>query len=96
MIFGNAVAIDGAEVGQDIRIDGGELGLSNMAGGDLGVYYQAGGHPPFEGPYEYTPVFEDIIVPAQDKWMLHDVTFRAIPVLEVSNPQGGITVTIGG
>lgn len=85
MIFGNAVAIDGAEVEMTV-----------MTGGELGVYYQAGGHAPYEGPYEYIPVFVDQVAPTEGKWMRQDVVFRAIPVLEVSNPQGGITVTIGG
>ena len=41
--YGNAVAIDGAEIGVDLRIDGAEACLSQQAGGDLGVLYPVGG-----------------------------------------------------
>lgn len=42
-IFGNTVAIDGAEVNSEVRIDGGEVTMSDMTGGDLGVFYRVGG-----------------------------------------------------
>lgn len=86
--FGNAVAIDGTEVCLGINIDGAEIG----------VFYDTGGgsFPVYPGPYEYIPVFMDQVAPTEGKWMRQDVVFRAISVLEVSNPQGGITVTIGG
>lgn len=70
----------------DILIDGGEIG----------AFYNSGSSATFEGPYDCTPTFEDIVLPTENKWMTGDMVFRAIPVLEVSNPQGGITVTIGG
>lgn len=49
MRFGDAVVIDGAEVGLESRIDGGEVGLTNrLDGGEIGVYYNKGGTSDYE------------------------------------------------
>lgn len=52
--------------------------------------------PEYEGPYEVVPVFNEQILETKQKSMADDVTVLAIPIYEVSNPQGGTTVTIGG
>lgn len=52
---------------------------------------------PYGGPYIAVPKLdEQIVLLTKDKSMSDNVTVREIPWEEVSNPQGGITVTIGG
>lgn len=41
-IYGNAVAIDGAEVGLDVRVDSAEINMSANADGEIGVAYRVG------------------------------------------------------
>ena len=54
------------------------------------------GYDPYEGPYEVTPLaYQDIILKTKDKNMTEDVTVKEIPIAEVSNPAGGLTLTIG-
>ena len=49
MRFGDAVVIDGAEVGLESRIDGGEVGLQNqLDGNEIGVFYNKGGTSDYE------------------------------------------------
>lgn len=52
--------------------------------------------PYYEGEYEVTPKWEDIVLETKQKSMRDDVTVTEIPYLEVENPQGGVTVVIGG
>lgn len=52
--------------------------------------------PWYEGEYEVTPKWEDIVLETKQKSMRDDVTVTEIPYLEVENPQGGVTVVIGG
>ena len=49
MRFGDAVVIDGAEVGLENRIDGGEVVLMNgLDGGEIGAFYNTGGTSDYE------------------------------------------------
>lgn len=41
--YGNAAAIDGAEVDLNLHIDNAEVSMSDTTGGDLGVFYRVGG-----------------------------------------------------
>lgn len=52
--------------------------------------------PWYEGEYEVTPKWEDITLETKQRSMRDDVTVTEIPYLEVENPQGGVTVVIGG
>lgn len=52
-------------------------------------------HPEYEGPYEVTPHFYEQQLQTKSKLMTDDVTVEIIPAHEVTNPQGGLTVTIG-
>ena len=52
--------------------------------------------PWYEGEYEVTPKWEDIVLETKQKSMRDDVTVTEIPYLEAENPQGGVTVVIGG
>lgn len=52
--------------------------------------------PWYEGEYEVTPKWENIVLETKQKSMKDDVTVTEIPYLEVENPQGGVTVVIGG
>lgn len=50
----------------------------------------------YEGDYEVTPRVDEQTLSTADKLMSADVTIKQIPYAEVSNIQGGKTVTIGG
>lgn len=50
---------------------------------------------PYEGPYEVIPDFIDQTLETATKIMSDDVVVKEIPVAEVSNPAGGVTLTIG-
>lgn len=65
---------------------------------DIEMEVAAGGEgkPPYEG--EYTVVSDlhnQVIMPTRGMAMTDDVTVLPIPFYEASNPQGGITLTIG-
>lgn len=63
-----------------------ELTIEEGSGGTL---------PYFNGPYNVTPRKVEQILETKNKSMRDDVTVEEIPYSEVSNPQGGITATIG-
>ena len=52
-------------------------------------------HPSYDGPYEVTPRFHEQTLETKEKLMIDDVTVEVIPAHEVTNPAGGLTVTIG-
>lgn len=52
-------------------------------------------YPEYEGLYSVTPLVREQILPTKEKSMEEDLTVEAINYLEVQNPQGGKTVTIG-
>lgn len=63
---------------------------------DVGVVTEGGEQLPwYEGSYSVTPRKQSIILPTKNKSMRNDVEVFQIPYTEVSNPQGGKTVTIG-
>ena len=51
-------------------------------------------YPAYDGVYEATPTTEEQVFATAEKSMLQDFTVHATPYSEVSNPQGGETVTI--
>lgn len=53
----------------------------------------AGGDP-YEGPYDVTPKVTAQTLPTAKKLMREDVSVRAIPYFDVSNPAGGNTIYI--
>ena len=53
-------------------------------------------HEYYVGEYNVTPKIEQQVLSANDKLMTDDITVKAIPFYEVSNPQGGTTFIIGG
>lgn len=55
-----------------------------------------GGGEPYTGSYHVIPTYDDQSLPTKDKQLSKNVTVEAISVNRVSNPQGGITVYIGG
>lgn len=55
----------------------------------------SGSLPWYKGDYEVTPKTTEIVLPTKNKSMKEDVTVFQIPYREVTNPQGGLTVTIG-
>ena len=53
-------------------------------------------HLPYDGPYEVDASFYyDKRLGTYGRTMTENVKVNRIPVLEVSNPQGGKTITIG-
>ena len=50
---------------------------------------------PYTGDYVVTPTFQVQTLATKHKTMEDDVTVNEIPVAEVSNPAGGLTLTIG-
>ena len=86
------------EVSGKITIKGnlnGRIGQEKPIKGQVG-YAQTKPLPWYEGEYEVTPKWEDIVINTKQKSMRDDVTVTEIPYLEVENPQGGVTVVIGG
>ena len=53
-------------------------------------------HEYYVGEYDVTPKIEQQVLSTNDKLMADDITVKAIPFYEVSNPQGGTTFIIGG
>ena len=53
-------------------------------------------YPEYEGPYNVEPrLFTGHILETKNKAMADDVTVNPIRIYEVSNPYGGLTMTIG-
>ena len=49
----------------------------------------------YTGEYTVVPTFDAQTLQTKSKTMRDDVTVHSIPVSEVTNPQDGITLTIG-
>ena len=60
---------------------------------ELGRPVYMGGEP-YDGSYEVTPKVSAQTLPTANKLMLDDVSVRAIPYFDVSNPAGGNTIYI--
>jgi hypothetical protein len=52
--------------------------------------------PTYSGPYEVIPKPVDQILNTSNKLLVDNINVKSIPYSEVTNPQGGKTVTIGG
>lgn len=52
------------------------------------------GGEPYDGPYDVTPKVTAQTLPTAKKLMREDVSVRAIPYFDVSNPAGGNTIYI--
>lgn len=52
-------------------------------------------YPEYEGSYTVIPRIVEQILPTKKRSMEEDMTVEPINYLEVDNPQGGKTVTIG-
>ena len=73
-----------------------ELELES-AGGELELELESPGYipPMYEGPYMVTPDFTSQVLETAEKMMSDDVIVDEIPVAEVTNPAGGLTLTVG-
>lgn len=60
---------------------------------DLGRPVYLGGEP-YDGPYDVTPKVTAQTLQTAQKFMREDVSVRAIPYFDVSNPAGGNTIYI--
>ena len=52
------------------------------------------GGEPYDGPYDVTPKVTAQTLQTAQKFMREDVSVRAIPYFDVSNPAGGNTIYI--
>lgn len=53
-------------------------------------------YPPYEGEYTIVPILnDDRVLETKSKVMTDDLTVKAIPVVQTTNPFGGQTVVIG-
>ena len=50
---------------------------------------------PYQGSYDIVPAIEFQLLPTAETYLDDDIIVHPIPYQEVSNPYGGITVTIG-
>lgn len=71
----------------------GSIYRETVIAGDLASAYTTQGTP-YEGDYDITPTVEGQELPTKNRYMMDDVTIRAIPFYEVSNQTGGNTVYI--
>ena len=49
----------------------------------------------YDGPYVVTPAIDSQVLPTAQKRMIDNMTVKAIPYFQTSNPQMGETVYIG-
>ena len=49
----------------------------------------------YTGPYEVTPAWSERMLSTGGKKLTDDISVHTIPYIEVTNPAGGITATIG-
>ena len=76
-----------------------EVEIGSVAGieAELGaVQVSVMGGTPYDGPYAVTPAtYREQVLATKNKSMRENVTVGKIPVYEVSNVTGGLTLTIG-
>ena len=53
-------------------------------------------HECYTGNYHIIPKVDPQVLMTCDKVLTQDITVEGIPIYEVSNPQGGTTIIIGG
>ena len=80
----------------------GKIGNTNSAVGDVIQGQISASFKPLEnvpqtymGSYEIDPLKAAQVLPTKDKLMVDDLTVQGIYYYEVTNEQGGSTVTIG-
>jgi hypothetical protein len=82
------VKTDKARVGITVKNEKPAMGITVVRGESV---------PKYTGTYEVIPqAWQDVVLETSGKKMEDDVTVRQIPYYETSNPQGGMTVYIGG
>lgn len=76
-----------------------ELQIGPVPGVDLnpGIPYVGGEkHQTYSGPYTVIPVLhDDQVLETREKLMTDDMTVKAIPIVQTTNPYGGQTIVIG-
>ena len=61
---------------------------------NFGEFYVSHDYDWFDGEYEYTPSWSEQTLPTAGKGMAKDLTIHEIEINEVSNPYGGLTLSI--
>lgn len=95
MLTGSIIAQEGTLVGI-IKPSGSLSGSIRPNANLIGRVAMSVDHEYYIGEYDVTPKIKSQVLETRDKLMSDDVTVRAIPFYEVSNPQGGTTFIIGG
>lgn len=62
---------------------------------DIGTVINRGEYPLYEGPYVAVPTIREQIFETDNKAMNSNFKVKEITYLEIPNPSGGFTVTIG-
>lgn len=73
----------------------GERHLSGTIPGTL-IFHAGGDAKEYDGPYEVTPMLQPQTLETSGLVMKADMSIKKIPIAEVTNNSGGITVIIGG
>lgn len=76
-----------------LKLDG-EITIKNSYDGEMGIFKKQAGTP-YTGSYEITPKVIAQSLETAEKYMQKDLTVKAIPYYDVSNPSGGNTIYIG-
>ena len=64
--------------------------------GSVEIKGNGGRYPPYEDEYTVVPILhDDQVLATNRKVMTDDLTVKAIPVVQTTNPYGGQTVVIG-
>lgn len=95
MLTGSIIAQEGTLVGI-IKPSGSLSGSIRPNANLIGRVAMSVDHEYYIGKYDVIPKIESQVLETRDKLMSDDVTVKAIPFYEVSNPQGGTTFIIGG
>lgn len=87
------VSVDSVEIGMGVGSNQIDIPFST----DTVINVEVVDVPEYTGEYVVTPLaYEQTILETTGLRMTDDVTVLEIPIVSVSNPSGGNTVTIGG
>lgn len=93
---GAVTAIREGALPECIIIDGDANLITPIDGQNSVIEMIREGVIPYEGDYQADPLFTAQELPTMDRFMSRNFTVNAIYKTEVTNPQGGLTVYIGG
>ena len=88
------------EIGTLKQVNQGSVNIVSVTAGSVRLMEIATGNvhfdvDPYTGSYEVTPMLTAQTMETKGLRMTDDVTVNPIPITGVTNPTGGLTVTIG-